>query len=315
MKQTCILVLGMHRSGTSALTGLLSLLDVYLADTTKGDESNQKGYFENWKVQQLNDKIFSFIGSSWHDEFFNLDKIENINFDISELINIVKSDFEYSERFAIKDPRVCFLFPLWEEALNKLNIDIKIILPYRNPIEVANSLNKRDGMPLEKGMLLWAYYFLLAEKFSRGHSRVFVGFDELIADTSRVIDTISSKLFLNLKDKYNQNKKEIGKFLEPSLKHHNISMDNLSDNTPKIVKDILTLKDKFNDTDLSKEFDELRYELFSYQKLFYNASIVNSLDEGQRAKQALHVKTQEAEETKQALHVKTQEAEETKQAL
>ena len=50
MKQTCILVLGMHRSGTSALTGVLGLLDVYLADTTRGDENNKKGYFENSKV-------------------------------------------------------------------------------------------------------------------------------------------------------------------------------------------------------------------------------------------------------------------------
>lgn len=69
MKQTCILVLGMHRSGTSALTGVLGLLDVYLADTIKGDENNKKGYFENWKVQQLNDRIFSSIKSNWQDEF------------------------------------------------------------------------------------------------------------------------------------------------------------------------------------------------------------------------------------------------------
>ena len=315
MKQTCILVLGMHRSGTSALTGVLSLLDVYLADTTKGDVNNPKGYFENWKVQQLNDKIFSSINSSWHDEFFNLNKIENIAFEVSALTDILKSNFEYSAKFAIKDPRVCFLFPLWEAALKRLKIDIKIILPYRNPIEVANSLNKRDGMSLEKGMLLWAYHFLLAEKFSRGYDRVFVGFDELIANTNATIKMISSALSVDFQEKYTKNKKEIDAFLEPSLKHHNISMDNLSNNVPKIVKDILALKEKLNDADLSKEFDVLRKELFGYQKLFYNASIVSSLDEGQRAKHALHVKTQEAEETKHALHVKTQEAEETKHAL
>ena len=322
MKQTCILVLGMHRSGTSALTGVLSLLDVYLgSELMKANFANEKGYFENNILYRINEKLLAQINSSWDDTFYDEEKLYNIK-DVEELRVAIKSEFQYAETFSIKDPRLAFLFPIYKQVLNELDINIKIILPYRNPIEIATSLNKRNGMPLEKGLLLWAYHFLLAEKFSRGYNRVFVEFDKLITDTSPVIDTISSKLFLNFKDKYNQNKKEIDAFLEPSLKHHNISMDNLSDNTPKIVKDILTLKDKFNNTDLSKEFDELRYELFSYQKLFYNASIVSSLDEGQRAKQALHVKNEEQNktqnelnQTKENLTQKEQELNQTKQAL
>jgi hypothetical protein len=315
MKQTCILVLGMHRSGTSALTGVLGLLDVYLgSELMKANFANEKGYFENNILYKINEKLLAQINSSWNDVFYDEEKLDTIK-EIDELKKAIKSEFEYAETFAIKDPRLAYLFPLWEAALKRLKIDIKIILPYRNPIEVANSLNKRDGMSLEKGMLLWAYHFLLAEKFSRGYDRVFVGFDELIANTNATIKMISSALSVDFQEKYTKNKKEIDAFLEPSLKHHNISMDNLSNNVPKIVKDILALKEKLNDADLSKEFDVLRKELFGYQKLFYNASIVSSLDEGQRAKHALHVKTQEAEETKHALHVKTQEAEETKHAL
>ena len=55
MKQTCILILGMHRSGTSALTGVLSLLDVYLgSELMPASEDNKKGYFENKNLYRIN---------------------------------------------------------------------------------------------------------------------------------------------------------------------------------------------------------------------------------------------------------------------
>ena len=306
MKQTCILVLGMHRSGTSALTGLLSLLDVYLgSELMKATFANEKGYFENTILYRINEKLLAQMNSSWDDVFYNEEKLDCIK-EINELKKAIKLEFEYAGTFAIKDPRLAFLFPLYKKVLDELDIDIKIILPYRNPIEVANSLNRRDGMPLEKGMLLWAYHFLLTEKFSRGYNRAFVSFDELIANTSKIVDTLSTKLEINFSDKYNQNKKDIKEFLEPNLKHHGISMDNLSYNIPYIAKKILALKDQFNDTILLKEFDILRKELFSYQKLFYNASIVTSLDDGQRAKQNLQTKEQELNQTKQNLQTKEQ---------
>ena len=315
MKQTCILVLGMHRSGTSAFTGLLDLLDVYLgSELMEGTLANEKGYFENNILFKINEKLLAQINSSWDDVFYDEEKLESIK-ETDELQKAIKSEFEYAETFAIKDPRLAFLFPVYKKVLQNLDINIKIILPYRNPIEVANSLHKRDGMPLEKGMLLWAYHFLLAEKFSRTYDRVFIGFDELMSQSKEVVDAISSKLSLNLQEKYIQNKKRIDEFLEPSLKHHNISMDNLSDNIPKIVKEILALKDKFNDTDVLKEFDELRKELFSYQKLFYNTSIVSYLDEGKIATQSLQTKEQELKQATQSLQTKEQELKQATQSL
>jgi len=292
-RQTCILVLGMHRSGTSALTGVLSLLDVYLgSELMEANFANEKGYFENNILYKINDKLLKQINSSWNDTFYDEEKLEKIS-GLDELKVALKSEFKYANTFAIKDPRLAYLFPIYKKVLKRLKIDIKIILPYRNPLEVANSLKKRDAMPLEKGMLLWAYHFLMAEKFSRGFERVFVNFDELIAHTSEVIDTVSSKLSLNLVDKFHQNQKEIEAFLEPSLKHHNISIDNLSNHTPTIVKEVLALKDGFNHDNLDSAFDALREGLFSYQKLFYNPSILNALDEGEVAKQNLQTKEQE----------------------
>ncbi len=314
-RQTCILVLGMHRSGTSALTGVLSLLDVYLgSELMEANFANEKGYFENNILYKINEKLLGQINSSWNDTFYDEEKLENIS-GLNELKVALKSEFKYAHTFAIKDPRLAYLFPIYKKVLKQLKIDIKIILPYRNPLEVASSLKKRDAMSLEKGMLLWAYHFLMAEKFSRGHARVFVNFDELIANTSDVIDTISSKLTLELADKFNKNKTQIEAFLEPSLKHHNVSIENLSHNTPTIVKETLALKDRFNIDDLDREFDILREGLFSYQKLFYNFDIVNALHEGEVAKQSLHIKIQELNQTTHNLHLKEQELTQTQHNL
>lgn len=287
MKQTCIFVLGMHRSGTSALTGMLSMLDVYLADTTQADNNNKKGYYENTKIQELNDVLLASIDSSWDDVFFNTDDLDSLNGDLNPLKNIIKDDFKYSKVFAIKDPRVCFLFPVWEKALKEMNVNIKIIIPYRNPFEVANSLRKRDGLSIEKGMLLWMYHFLLAEFFSRQYERVFISFDDLINNTSIVIDEIYNNLEIDLKYLYSKNKDKVTEFLEPDLKNHNVSIENLSKNTPGIIKSILDLKKELNSSDLSKEFDVLRHELFNYQSFFYNKDVMSILDQAKIDNQEL----------------------------
>jgi hypothetical protein len=318
IKQTCILIPGMHRSGTSALTGTLGLLDVYLGkDLMPGNFANKKGYFENTTLFKINESVLSQINSSWDDVFFDETKPERIK-ESDELQTTFIHEFQYAKIFAVKDPRLVYLFPLYEKILQELKIHIKIILPYRNPVEVANSLHRRDNMPMEKGMLLWVYNFLLAEKLTRDYDRIFVNFDELITNTSEVISQISSKLSIPLAEKYKQNQRRIDEFLEPGLKNHNLSIENLSAGTPKIIKNIISLRQQFNDADnanLTTKFDALREELFSYKKLFYNKSIVSSLTEGETARQTLQAKEQILQTKEQTLQTKEQELNHTKQIL
>ena len=108
MKQTCILVLGMHRSGTSALTGMLGLLDVYLGSELMEESlANVKGYYESNTLCRINDKLLYQIDSSWDDVFFEEEKISNVK-DVGDLKNYIKNEFEHSDNFAIKDPRIVF---------------------------------------------------------------------------------------------------------------------------------------------------------------------------------------------------------------
>lgn len=304
MKQTCILILGMHRSGTSALSGTLSLLDVYLGtDLIKPQEQNAKGFFENTNLNKLNEKILAEADSSWDDVFFTESKLDAIENTV-ELESLLKKEFNDSNLFAIKDPRLAYLFPLYAQALTNMNVDIKVIIPFRNPLEVARSLKNRDEFSQRKGLLLWAYNFLLSEKLSRNFPRVFIYFDELVQSPQAVIMQIDKKLKLNLAFKYNDRKKEVNEFLTPNLKHHNITLNRLSEDVPKLIHDIVSLMPNINETEQTAKFDSLHQQLFGNQQLFYNDDFLKDMQDLEQAKKELQSKNEELEKIKEELQTK-----------
>lgn len=316
MKQTCILILGMHRSGTSALSGTLNILDVYLgSDLISARENiNPRGYYENTLLCKVNEKLLKQIGSSWDDVFYN-ESIPLTHIDTYELGELLKQEFQYSQLFAIKDPRLAYLFPLYTKALSDIGVEVKVIIPFRNPLEVANSLSKRDKFSKEKCLLLWAYHFLLSEKQSRDYPRVFTRFDELINSPLNVINLIDESLDFDLVSKFDEKKDQVFDFLTPDLKHHNIALENMSGKVPKIIRDIVDLVPMFNDMSLTTQFDKLRSQLFNYQTLFYNADITNALQELEQARERLQAKDVELEEVKQVLQARNVEVEQVRQGL
>ena len=315
MKQTCILILGMHRSGTSALSGVLNILDVYLgSELMKPLEQNPKGFYENMLLYKVNEKILKEIGSGWDDVFYNEKKLCAIE-SVSELEHILREEFQYSQLFAIKDPRLAYLFPLYVQALSNLGVEIKVVIPFRNPLEVAASLKARNNFSQGKSFLLWAYHFLLSEKISRGFPRVFTRFDELVQSPKKVIELIDQKLELGISLKFESKQDQLEDFLAPDLKHHNISLGNLSENVPEIIRKIVDQAPCLNEVSLTEKFDYLRNQLFGNQSLFYNENIRSAIDELAHAKQGLQAKDQELAQAKQGLKAKDQELAQAKQGL
>ena len=189
--KTAYFVLGMHRSGTSALSGVLKLMGLeFGSNLMQASEENPKGYFENNLIYLLNEKILKETDSSWDDYHFNITNIptKQISKYIKEAKKLIKEEFRYSESFVIKDPRICLLFPIWEQACIELNIKIKVIIPYRNPMEVTKSLNKRNNFSVEKGLILWSKHFLSAEYWCSEYDRIFISFNELLDDTDKTLN-------------------------------------------------------------------------------------------------------------------------------
>src|SRR4051794_9430892 len=120
MSRQAIIVLGMHRTGTSALAGALGLLGVRLpARLMPSAEDNPKGFFEPNQVVSIHERLLASIGSHWFsygripEEWFA--SAEAAAF-ADELAEAVREDYGDAALFVVKDPRLCRLMPLWQEV-------------------------------------------------------------------------------------------------------------------------------------------------------------------------------------------------------
>ncbi|MFA5114045.1 MAG: glycoside hydrolase family 99-like domain-containing protein [Candidatus Margulisiibacteriota bacterium] len=223
-KQQAIIVLGMHRSGTSAFAGTLSLLGCDLGKNIMTPlAENERGFYENESVYQVNERILKKLGSAWDSPFPLPDRwweSETLADCRQALRAVIQSEFSGAGLFVIKDPRICLLLPLWLEALAELAIEPLFIIPLRHPLEVFGSLQKRNGFSPAKSAALWLNYMLEAELRSRGCRRVMVSFNDLLADPSGTISALAAQFGLEFPNELTGALGGVRRFLEPSLKHH-----------------------------------------------------------------------------------------------
>jgi hypothetical protein len=137
-----IIVLGSHRSGTSALAGVLSILGLnFGGDLIPADPGvNEKGYYENRDIVEFNNRLLESLGSGWYDVFEFppdwADLLTKTEFP-GKLSEIFLKGFSTQNNWAIKDPRLCRLLPFWKHQLEVLGSDTYCAFVLRNPIEVA----------------------------------------------------------------------------------------------------------------------------------------------------------------------------------
>ena len=175
VKKRAFIVLGMHRSGTSSVAGVLTLLGAAPPRTLMAAAAdNPKGFFESRLVGELNDRILQAGGSSWDDwrhfdpDVLSADAAQAFR---EEIRATLKQEFADDAVIVLKDPRLCRLYPIWEGVLEEEGYQAEFVLPIRSPLEVARSLNRRNGMPIAAGLLLWLRHVLEAEKLTRDRPR------------------------------------------------------------------------------------------------------------------------------------------------
>lgn len=277
----CLLVLGMHRSGTSAFTGTLNCLGIVLGkNLLNSSEDNEKGFFENNYLIGIDEKILKFFDSGW-DRVQGLPekwwKNKSIKVFRDEIKDYLSLEFNNAAIFGIKDPRICILLPLWLEILEELNIVSKIIIVIRNPFEVARSLNKRDGFSTEKATILWMNHILEAEFYSRNYSRVFCTIDELLEAPAKTVAKIVTSLNIKFPNEYSEVKQQIESFLDQNLKHHNLTSGSVM--LPSFVNDfydiLLKLTGSYETINVSKTIDDLRQNYQQLNEYFYNKEIID----------------------------------------
>ena len=185
--RTCILVAGTHRSGTSAATRVVNLLgaDVTRKLAAAAPGINDRGYWESTAIFPIHDELLRGLGSSWDDVFPLAGRWTETSVAQQakhRIIAEIEEDFANSALFVVKDPRLVHLLPLWLEILDELQIEPIVVIPFRNPVEVALSLEKRDRMTIAKSNLMYVHGYLEVELASRGRRRVLIHYENLLAD-------------------------------------------------------------------------------------------------------------------------------------
>ena len=272
--RTVLLVLGMHRSGTSATTRVFSLLGADLPKTLVPAvrDNNETGFWESVEVCTLNDELLQSAGSTWDDwRAFNADWYRSPSYSEyrRRAQDIIKAEFSSSRLIVLKDPRICRIIPFWLDVLRRESFAPLCVIPVRNPVEVASSLRKRDGFSAPKSHALWLRHALDAEAATRGLPRVFIAYDELLDDWRTVVATISNQLDLGWPRKSATSEVEIDDFLQHRCRHHHVPGKSLADNLGvadwvRVAYDsLIELTKTENSISALANLDQLRHEFDS----------------------------------------------------
>ncbi len=220
-----LVVIGMHRSGTSASTGALQCVGVHLGNKLYSGhhDVNAKGYFEHSDIADTNEEVLLRLGSSWDDVLIKEDewwKREELIPFAAKMRSYIRRDFSKSLLWAVKDPRVCRLLPWWLDIFAAEGISPYFLFVVRTPDDVYRSLNRRDGFSQEKSFMLWLLHYLEAESASRGFPRVFTSFDHFLDDPQGELRRAEKQLGLRFPVTVEAASGCLGQFLSKALRHH-----------------------------------------------------------------------------------------------
>ncbi|WP_448244566.1 sulfotransferase family protein [Pseudoxanthomonas mexicana] len=159
--------------------------------------SNPSGHWESAVAIEINDELLKSLGRTW-DDLRDLPAGWQARAESQEAKQrikiLIERDFKNSRLWAIKEPRMCRLAPLWIEAIEELGFDVRVVLAMRPVTEVALSLLRRDGMRLGKGSMLWLSHVLDAERWTRCLRRVVVSHQAITSDWRAAMRAVSLAL-------------------------------------------------------------------------------------------------------------------------
>ena len=234
-----ICIIGMHRSGTSAVTRSINLLGAYLGEDTDFViplSDNPKGYWERSDIVGFNTRLLNQVKKSWDMAVPLQDKwneLESIRCFKSELTGFIKNKFADHALWALKDPRLSLVLPIWRDVLEELGIKFSIVFVIRNPLDVAKSLKIRDGFPHDKSFGIWFNYNITAWQNLSGLTYSFIRYDKLVHDWTSELRRCAVALRIPWPKDDSYLTKEMNGFICPDMCHSNSTIDELkSSNVP-----------------------------------------------------------------------------------
>ena len=276
--RTAILVLGMQRSGTSALARIVNFLGAAMPrHLVPANDWNPRGYWESAPLAALHDEMLGELGSSWDDwraPPARWKESETAARFATKIRMAVDEEFGNSQLFVLKDPRMCRTLPYWMSILEKSGIRSAPLLVVRNPLEVAESLRERDGIPFEKAMLLWLRHNLDVEFETRHLPRNIVTLDALLEDWKLLAVQSGARMGVQWPRQPNDAASDVREFLDIELHNHRATLAELDAHTevPHWVKTayraLTLLCDEPKAAEPKRELDRMRAAFAESSRLF-----------------------------------------------
>lgn len=172
MSTAPVLVIGMHRSGTSCLAGCLEDLGLSMGDIITEAPHNAKGNRENPRLWDVHDAVLARVDAAW-----DRPPLQPVVWTQAErsALSAVLADYDGLDApWGCKDPRATVLLDGWLEVVP----EVRLVASIRNPLAVAGSLQRRDGFDLPTSLGLWSAYNRLVRDWSRRVDIAVIDYDD-----------------------------------------------------------------------------------------------------------------------------------------
>ena len=229
--QRVVVVLGMHRSGTSLLTNLLTVLGVELGtNLLPANEGNEAGYWENESIYRTQDALMNFLARNWGEYGFaypfpiDWNRLPEMREFQERLTSIVRTEIAAAKGiWGFKDPRTCRLLPLWKRIFAELNLEPLYVLAIRDPAVVVSSLLKLYPLDALHGELVWLLYNLDAIRDAGEELRIVVDYDRWFTDPVAQAKAVAGALELAWPSQDNDLVAQLTQRIRPDLRHSKTS--------------------------------------------------------------------------------------------
>ena len=228
-----LFVVGMHRSGTSALCAALHACGATFGERLLAPMAgvNDEGFWEDADVVAANDALLAAVGATWYSLApLDLSEVGGGNTWVGNpwpddalarfhesAEAILQRGFGPGPVQVVKDPRLCLTLPLWLQACASLGLHAQVCAAARAPLEVAQSLQRRDDFPLAYGLRLdLAYRTALAAALPAASLHVL--YPELIENALQVLKNLAAQLPLQVSPE------AIARAVKPGLRHHQAAL-------------------------------------------------------------------------------------------
>lgn len=239
-----VLVLGVGRSGTSLITGILGQVGFHVPQPEiRADETNPRGFGEPaWVVkfhtrlmEQLRVTVFDARPRAWEitGEITGEPAIR------AELRDWLGTQLSVADAVIVKDPRVGWFLPLWMGCAEELGVPPSCLVTLRHPAEILASARAAYGRWQTDGSraAAWLNVMLETERATRGRPRVYVRYEDLLSDWLGEVRRIGEQLDLPLLRRLDQERlAKVGEFVDPTLHRSRVGWEELD--VPVAIRDM-----------------------------------------------------------------------------